>query len=213
MTQNSRDQDETLCRLKDQIREAYGKVLLNQKCHERMAYRVERTNLWLKRGQIVLSVITTSGFAGVAAAPQATPNLLTAAVPYLGLGGTILAALSLMLNAYLKDFNLNEQIRNHQEAANKLWKLKEEYLSLLVDFNALEMEDIRAKRDELQNKTNKVYNESPRFDDKSRAKAQKALQIDREHPFFCAKINGLLPESLRDDVAPKKRAEGAKAQA
>lgn len=76
------------------------------------------------------------------------------------IGGIFSTAL-LFLNLYFKDFNLAEDSKQHRIVSDNLWLIREQYLSLLTDFEVLSEEDITAKRDELQKLTFEVYNKSP----------------------------------------------------
>ena len=78
-----------------------------------------------------------------------------------------------------------------------LWKIREEYVSLLTDFEVLNMDEIMEKRDELQNRTAEVYSNSPRTDSKSYKEAQKALKTEEEQTFSEKEIDVMLPNSIR----------------
>ena len=78
-----------------------------------------------------------------------------------------------------------------------LWKIREEYVSLLTDFEILEVEEIMRKRDELQERTAIVYSNSPRTDSRSYAAAQKALKTEEEQTFSEKEIDIMLPNSIR----------------
>ncbi|MEG0448998.1 MAG: hypothetical protein RR595_03975 [Lysinibacillus sp.] len=58
--------------------------------------------------------------------------------------------------------------------------MREDYVSLLTDFEILEKEDIMARRDELQNRKAEVYAQSSRTDGESYMGAQKALKFEEE---------------------------------
>ena len=78
-----------------------------------------------------------------------------------------------------------------------MWKIREEYVSLLIDFEILDMDKIMAKRDELQNRTWEVYSNSPRTDSKSYDKAKKSLKTEEEQTFSESEIDNMLPNSIR----------------
>ncbi len=103
----------------------------------------------------------------------------------------------LILNTYIKNFNLSGIAQEHKKASDILWKIREEYVSLLTDFEMLDASEIRNKRDELQERTAEVYSNSPRTDSKSYQAAQKALKTEEEQTFSEEEIDIMLPNSIR----------------
>ncbi|EOU1648713.1 MAG: SLATT domain-containing protein [Clostridium perfringens] len=174
-------------KLESQIREAYGRVTYTQTCHEKMIKRFIYRNENIKISQIVLSALTTGSFLVTIISNEKISAII----------GALLSVILLILNTYVKNFNLLEISQEHQKAANLLWKIREEYVSLLTDFEILEMIDIMNKRNELQNRTADVYSNYPRTDSKSYAEAQKALKTDEEQTFSEKEIDVMLPNSIR----------------
>lgn len=111
--------------------------------------------------------------------------------------GGFVSTILLGLNLYFKDFNLAEEIKQHRTTADKLWLLREQYISLLTDFDILNETEIMQKRDDLQNRTAEVYQVAPPTDAKSYAAAQKALKVEEEQYFTAKEIDQMLPEHLR----------------
>ena len=97
--------------------------------------------------------------------------------------GAIVSLALLILNTYTKNFNLIETAQEHKVASDLLWKIREEYVSLLTDFEIMDADKIMNKRDELQERTAEVYSNSPRTDIKSYRAAQKALKTEDEQTF------------------------------
>lgn len=161
-------------KLESQIREAYGRVTYSQTCHDKFINRTVKLEDGIKVAQIVLSAITTSGFVVA-----------------------IFSLALLILNTYIKNFDLSGIAQEHKKASDLLWKIREEYVSLLTDFEMLDSNDIRNKRDELQERTSEVYSNSPRTDAKSYTVAQKALKTEEEQTFSEAEIDIMLPNSIR----------------
>ncbi len=174
-------------KLESQIREAYGRVTYTQTCHDKIISRLLKTNDRIKVWQIVLSAITTSGFIVAIFTEDKIASIL----------GAIISLLLLVLNSYTKNFNLIEMAQEHKVASDFLWKIREEYVTLLTDFDILEPEVIMRKRDELQERTSQVYSNSPRTDGKSYTEAQKALKNDEEQTFSENEIDIMLPNSIR----------------
>ncbi|AIY06646.1 hypothetical protein Plano_2681 [Planococcus sp. PAMC 21323] len=111
--------------------------------------------------------------------------------------GAVISIALLILNAYTKNFDLVETAQSHQKAADALWKIREEYVSLLTDFDLLESTDVMERRDDLQNRTAEIYAQSPRTDAKSYKEAQKALKTEEEQTFSEKEIDVMLPNSIR----------------
>lgn len=174
-------------KLESQIREAYGRVTYTQTCHDKIIGRLLQFNSKIKLWQIILSAITTSGFI----VAMLSENKAASAV------GAIVSLILLVLNSYVKNFNLVEIAQDHKKASDILWKIREEYVSLLTDFDILELELIMKKRDELQERTADVYSSSPRTDSKSYTEAQKALKNNEEQTFSENEIDIMLPNSIR----------------
>lgn len=142
-----------------------------------------RIKIW----QIVLSAITTSGFFVTIILNDTTASII----------GAIVSLALLVLNSYMKNFNLDEIAQEHVSISDFLWKIREEYVSLLTDFEILTLEEIMNRRDDLQERTFHVYCNSPKTDMKSYYDAQKALKTEDEQTFSEEEIDVMLPNSLR----------------
>jgi hypothetical protein len=174
-------------KLESQIREAYGKVLYTQTCHSKIINRLIKLNNRIKLWQIILSSLTTGSFI----ATLITDSKISGTI------GSLLSLILLILNAYIKNFELMESAKKHQITYDLLWKIREEYISLLTDFELLTPTEIMSKRDDLQERTAEVYSNSPRTDYKSYIEAQKSLKTEEEQTFSDKEIDVMLPNSIR----------------
>lgn len=174
-------------KLESQIREAYGRVVYTQTCHDKIIHRLLNINERMKMYQIILSAVTTTGFVATIFVDEKVVNAI----------GALVSLLLLIINTYAKNFNLVETAQKHKEASDLLWKIREEYVSLLTDFELLEVQEILSKRDQLQERTSEVYSNSPRTDSKSYREAQKALKIEEEQTFSEWEIDVMLPDSIK----------------
>ncbi len=174
-------------KLESQIREAYGRVTYTQTTQNKKANRLIKLDNRIKIWQIVLSAITTSGFVVTIILNDTTASII----------GAIVSLALLVLNSYMKNFNLAETAQEHVAAADSLWKIREEYVSLLTDFEILTLEEIMNRRDDLQERTFQVYCNSPKTDMKSYSDAQKALKTEEEQTFSEEEIDVMLPNSIR----------------
>jgi len=171
----------------NQIEEAYGKVVYTYTTHIIQASRIQKRNYRLKWAEIILAAISAGGF-------LATVITNTAVLAWIG--GLCSTAL-LVLSAYFKDLDLNKKQHEHLTTSNKLWPLREDYLSLLVDFDALDYGIIVEKRDHLKEQVAKVYANAPITDEKSYTLAQEALQKKESQFFSRNELNQILPIELR----------------
>ena len=140
--------------------------------------------------QIILSAISAGGCLSAIVTDQAELAWI----------GGIVSTLLLVVSGYLKDKDFATEQKEHRFVATKLWSIREEYLSLLTDFDALDEQDIVKKREELTKKTAKVYETAPQTDKKSYVEAQKALKNEEEQFFTQEELNVMLPSQLRRDT-------------
>ena len=173
--------------LRGQIREVYGKVVYTYTTHIEMLNLLLAQNRCHKNIQIVMTAISTGGFLGD----------LIANIPWLQWPAGIAATISLALNLYFRDQNLEELISRHRGIINDLWYLREQYLSLLTDFDVLDDDSIRARRDLLSEETQAIYKIAPNTNSKAYEKAQKNLKENEFQFFRPEEIDQMLPEILR----------------
>jgi len=175
--------------LYNQIKEAYGRVLYSQTTHVKQYLRLEKRHRCIKITQIFISAISTGGIIG----SIVTDNVITTLV------GAIFATVLLFINLYFKDFDFGTRMSQHRKASDELWLVREQYISLLTDFETIDDSQIREKRDDLQEKTNDIYMNAPKTDGKSYAEAQKVLKSEEEQFFSPDELDKLLPKHLRSD--------------
>ncbi|KAA6337678.1 hypothetical protein EZS27_014250 [termite gut metagenome] len=189
MDQNSQsDKKAQMDILESQIREIFGRVVYSHKTQEKCADIVLILHKRLKLLLIVISaLVTTSFFIKIFGENQW--SLIV---------GVILSTILLGLNTYTKDYDLGEIAQKHTNAANDLWDIRECFLSLLTDMKAglLSVNQIVARRDELQNRLYNTYSGSPRTNYKAYKEASKALQVNEELTFSDEEINSFLPQEL-----------------
>ncbi len=174
-------------KLESQIREAYGRIVYTFTCHNKIVHRLLKKNNRIKVWQIILSALTTGSFLATIINDEVIIAVL----------GAIFSIILLILNAYVKNFDLIEIAQSHQKAADELWVIREDYVSLLIEFESLEREEIIKRRNNLQERTAEVYSQSPRTDAKSYKEAQQALKTEEEQTFSEKEIDVMLPNSIR----------------
>lgn len=173
--------------LYNQIEEAFGKVVYTYTTHIIQAGRIQEQNRTLKWVQVIVSAISTGGFLATVIANQVALAWISG----------ICSILLLVLSSYFKEMDLTEKQKNHLQTSNKLWSIREDYLSLLVDFPKLEPSAVALRRDELKNLVSKIYDEAPITDSKSYELARKALKENESQYFTREELNQILPNNLR----------------
>ena len=111
-------------------------------------------------------------------------------------GGIVSTAL-LVVNGYLKSKDFAAEEQKHIDVANSLWSIREDYISVLTDFDALSENEIMEKRELLKDRTAKVYENAIQTDKRSYAAAQQALQKEEEQFFHEEELVNILPQHLR----------------
>lgn len=195
MVQDSQNHKE---KMYSQIQEQYGKLVYTYTCQWKTADHLKNTAIKFKWVQIILSAISAGGCLAVIVTDQA----------YLAWIGAIVSTFLLVVSGYLKDKDFAAEQKEHRTTATKLRILREEYISLLTDFDSLDEQEIVKKRDELIKKTAKIYETAPQTDDKSYSEAQKALKNQDEQYFTQHELDVILPIHLRKEIKESK--DGAK---
>lgn len=172
-----------------QIRESYGRVVYSHKSHEKAADIYLASLHRIKVFQITLSALTTGSLLYQIFSGNKAGTIIAA----------VFSAILFVLNIYTKEYNLTELSQKHHDAAQKLWDIRESYLSLLTDSTAsvLSNKVIREKRDTLQDNLNQVYTNAPRTFKQAYEQARKSLHFHEEMTFSEEEINRLLPEKMR----------------
>lgn len=179
--------------LRLQLMEAYGRVVYSYTAHWKEVDCLSRKNKIIKCVEIVLSAITAGGFIS-----SIITNVIV--LTYIsGLCSSILFGITL----YFKEFDLSLELTRHSSVANALWVVREEYISLLTDFNNMSTAQISRKRDELQERVSEIYMTAPKTSSKGYAKAQQALKCEEEQFFSSEELYQLLPVHLREELRSK----------
>ncbi|WP_197016896.1 SLATT domain-containing protein [Methanobrevibacter arboriphilus] len=174
--------------LEVQLKEAYGRVLYTYTSHLKFMNMLDKKHRRLKYAQIILSALSFTGF---------FVTIIFDKIALAFISG-IVSLILLCLNLYYKEFNLPEDIKQHRMASDKLWLIREKYISLLTDINVKNIDDIVIQRDNLQQETADVYSTSPKTNSKSYKEAQKALKSEEEQFFSSGELDKMLPEHLRN---------------
>jgi len=172
-----------------QIRESYGRVVYSHKTHEKAADIYHSRLHRIKIFQITLSALTTGSLLYQLFSGNKIGTIIA----------SIVSAILLVLNIYTREYNLAELSQKHHDAAQKLWNIRESYLSLLTDFatNAIDDNIVRDRRDRIQDDLNRIYANAPRTFKQAYEQARKALKLNEELTFSDEELDKLLPEKMR----------------
>ncbi len=177
-------------KLREQIKESYGKIVYSFTAHEKNASRLKKYDSYIKVVQIILSALIS-----VSLVSLIIENEIVSAII-----GSILSFILLIINSLNKSFTFVERANKHIETADKLWIIREDYISLLTDFDVLTIEEIVKKRDELKIQSSITYKNSDRTDKKSYKETQVALQIEEEQTFKDNELNNFLHQGIKNKI-------------
>lgn len=175
--------------IEDQLRECYARVVYTHKTHEKCADILLARLAKIKMALIVLSAVTAGGFIGVIFGEMLLGSLF----------GGVASLLLLILNTYMKDYDLGELAQKHKRTANDLWLVREKYLSLLVDFHIkkLPLESLLTVRDSLLQELHAIYVGAPSTTYSGYLMAQNALKMKEDMTFSDEEIDAFLPQNLK----------------
>ena len=181
--------------LESQIRECFGRVVWTHKTQEKCSDIYSQQLKNLKLFEVILSALTTTSLLTSVFGEQKLGTIL----------GTILSTIILGITIYTKDYDLGQISKSHADTANELWNTRELYISLLADIKAgsLTVDQIKQKRDELQESLHMIYKNAPRTNYKAYTLASKALSQDgkinqgEEMTFSDNEIDRFLPNDIR----------------
>lgn len=175
--------------LEAQIREVFGRTVYSHKTHEKCADQYLTKHRRIKFWTIVLSGLTTTSLLIAIWGDSRTATVL----------GAIASAILVGLTAYTKDFDLGELSQRHADTANRVWAVREAYLSLLTDLagGRVPIDEIVKERDRLQHVVEAIRKGAPRTTPQAYKAAQRALQENQELTFSEQEIDAFLPVALR----------------
>ena len=176
-------------KLKNEIKEDYGKITYTYTAYHKMKDKNIKINNIIKISQILLTVISATGFLATIIANKIALSWI----------GGITAVISLFLNIYTKDFKLLDDANTYKDAADELWILRQKYISLLIDFDYLKREEIVSIRDNLLMETDVINKKYPGTTKYGYKKARKALKFNEEQYFSDEELDKMLPQSLRNN--------------
>lgn len=190
------DQEQQIIVLEAQIRECFGRVVYSHKTQEKCADIVLKLHKRIKFWLIILSAVTTTSLLIALLGDNKIATVI----------GAVLSTVLFALTSYSKDYDMGEIAQKHINSANKLWNIRETYLSLLTDINIrnISPNEIIEKRDTLQAELLSIYSGAPRTHYKAYSDASKALKKNAEYTFSDEEIDAFIPNILKKTVATSK---------
>ncbi len=174
--------------LSEQLREMYGRVAYTHKTHEKMADSHVCRHKLVKNIEIVVSSLAASSLVLALLGDSKIGTLI----------GALLSAILLALTLYFQESRLVQQAQEHTSVASRLWGVREQLLSLLIDMqDGLPSEEIRRQRDTINKSLEEIYKSAPRTDRRAYASAQRALKREGDLCFSDAELDSILPGRLR----------------
>lgn len=174
-------------KLYSQIVDAYGRVTYTYTTHHKISDRLIKLKNTIKVVEIILTAVSTVGFLA---------TVITNQILLSWIGG-ITSAIALGITLYTKDFNLENDINQHKQAADELWEIREAYLSLITDFEILDEKEIRFDREKLSARVSAINKKYIGTDKKGYREAQKALKNEEEQTFNVGEVEKMLPPERR----------------
>lgn len=155
-----------------------------------MAEQFNTTLWWLKTLQIILSACTAVGAVSVFFDKNAKEAAVATA---------LFSGIQLIVNGLTKNTDHGQQAQKHRQVAASLWEIRDAYLSLIADIvdPAMSLNEIRSRRDKLQDRLGKIYNQAPHTNAMAYKAAQIALQLNEELTFNEGEVDSMLPAKLR----------------
>ena len=149
--------------IKTHMIEAAGNVIYTYNAHWNIVNRLKKQNKTIKVVQIILTALSTSGFLGA----------ILSGISQLSWVGGLTSAIALGLNLYTLNFNIEDDICKHTDAANALWEVREAYKAAITDIELLSIEEARSRRDEMTKIVSHINKSYPGTDEKSFSKHKK----------------------------------------
>lgn len=182
--------DEYSKKLYMQIVETYGRILYTYQSYIEMSNFLKKMNDIIKLLRIILSTLMTGSFL----------TLLFANYKYIIQMGTILSIVLLAINLYYKESNFQEKINIYNCASNDLWLIKEEYISLLIDFEHYNTLQIQNMRNELTHKLDAIYRKYLKTSNFCFKIARFRIRKKEIHTFAYKEFAQIMPSFLLNDI-------------
>lgn len=175
------------------IRESFGRLVYTHKTHEKDRERLSRFAALTKWTNIGLNSLTFGGV--VTTIGTEDSGWLIASL--------ILSTLSAGFAIFQMSFDPLKQAAEHRTAAKRLLGIRNQYVHLMSDMldGSMTANQVRVRRDELEEQTSQAYAAAPDTSSWAYGKAQTALQVREDMTFSDSELNSFLPEALASSAA------------
>jgi len=172
----------------DHLRVTFGHVVYRHKTHALVAQSRAR---WSRRLR-VLEVVSVLGVAFTAIGVAFGRGPVFAGVC------AALAAVAAVLLVLHVTLDLDESARVHAACASQLWQMREKYCALLSDLadGALDLDEVRRRRDALMAAMHAIYENAPPADHPAYQAAARAIRSADDTTLSDEDIDMFLPKSL-----------------
>jgi conflict system pore-forming effector with SLATT domain len=175
--------------LVDHLRMTFGHIVYQHRAHAQIAYSRSRWNRGLKALEALLMIgVAVTAFGAVFGRGYAYE-----------LASAVLATLAAICLIFHFAFDLDRSAQAHAACATRLWYLREQYRALLSDLadDAVDIDTVRRRRDDLAAELRGVYENSPLADPQAYQTAAKAVLASDERSLTDEEIDRFLPKSLQ----------------
>lgn len=180
---------ESLTIVESDVRRKFGSVAFTEKVHEKCGdiLLTYANRLWLLK--IFLSTIATGSL---------IPTILGKGTVLAIVVTAVVSAFLLLLNTLTHEGQDKENGAKHHATANQLWKIREDYQSLLTDMRAglVGYADVCERRQKLVDATAAAQSNAPVTFEKGYQAARTALNVTKEQSFTDDELDALLPHEL-----------------
>lgn len=176
-------------KLKGQIRDSFGKLVYTYTSHLKEVDILKSKMKRLKRNKIILSSISSSGIFSTIFVDSIYVKIIS----------SILSFLLFYFTSSINDLDFNHLVNQHTHASDYLRHVRDDYVSLLVDFNYIDIKKIIKTRDDLQRRASFIYDNSPKTSPKAYSLTQNALKHEEEQYFTDQEIDQMLIKVLRSN--------------
>ncbi len=173
-------------RLWSQLTELYVGIIFSRERHRQAEYFTTKKQSVISLIQITITALTSAGCLSVVITNSTAMALVS----------TVLAIALFGLNLYIRGAKLEELASRHKSTADDLLAISQEYVSLLTDFNNLKIQDIVARRDDLQQRVDHIYEMAPPLPEVATKRAKDILQIGNIELLNAQDYSRLLPLGL-----------------
>ena len=171
------------------VRDPYAGVVWSHKIQEKQSDIYAEIYKCMETVKIIIASLTSVGIVAIIFTDPLWLKLVSAFVSFF----------AVYINAYYKTFDLQKMMSLHKATANRLIEIRDQYKILLtkIRLRADSLENLILIYENLVNKTDQIYFESPSTSNKAVRRASKALKINKDNTFSDEEIDSFLPESLR----------------